>query len=130
MGEVSRKLFGVEVSADLEPIVIVLDNSGEGDTVRFRTDDIKDKILEKLGDHAAAITKDAGNEHRLTIGSTEIKTRTASGNPAPLGDATGAETTFAGSLASPESERALAHFEQSSNSKLLPLTIRKGKTDD
>lgn len=113
-----------------DPIVIVLDNSEEGDLVKFDSDDIKDEILDRMGDHAARITKDAGNEQRLKIGSVEVTTRTAAGNPAAITDTNGAESTFLDTLESQESERAIAQFEQSSNSKLLPIEIRKGKTDD
>jgi len=129
MGGDSKKIFGQDVPANLEPIVIVLDNSDDG-KVRFRNDDIKDEVLDKLGDHVSNITKDAGNDPKLRNGSEEITTRTPAGNPSPLGDTNGTDTTYADSFESPESERAIAHFEQSSNSKLLPITIRKGKTDD
>lgn len=126
----SKKLFGIDVPTNLEPIVIVLDNSGENDTVRFRNDDIKDEILDNLGDHTAQITKDAGNEPTIRPGSEEVTTRTQRGNPAELGDTNGAAFTFKDTFNSADAERAIASFEQSSNSKLLPFDIRKGKTDD
>jgi hypothetical protein len=125
----SRKLFGTEVPSELDPIVVVLENTDD-DNVKFDNDDIKEEVLVKLGDHAAEITKNAGNNPSIRAGSTKINTKTAAGNPGAISGDNSAESVFTDTFVSQESERALAEFEQSSNSKLLPITIRKGKTDD
>jgi len=127
----SKKIFGIDVPENLEPITIILENTGEGDTVRFRSDDIEQEILDKLGDHAHRITKEAGNSPAIKIGSKKISTRSASGNPVPISDFdNNAESSFKEDNRSAASQQGFSNFEDSSDSGLLKTKVRKGKTDD
>ena len=127
----SKKIFGKEVPENLDPIVITLDNSGNDNLTVFESDDITADVLDKLGDHLSNLTREAGNDPAIKLGSEEITTVTARGNPAGLSDqAGGAESRYLDTFKSPSSEQATAAFEQASKSGLLPFSIRKGKTDD
>jgi hypothetical protein len=131
-----RKLFGVDVPDDLEPIKIILDNSGENRTTRFDQDDIVDNTLRKLGDHVARITNDANNSPTINPGFNEINLRTSSGNPKPLTDnVDSASTTFTQELEKAD-QQVVSLFKETSNSKFLEpteklkLNLAKGKIDD
>jgi hypothetical protein len=131
MANDSKKLFGKDIPALSEPIVIILENSNPDSTPAFEKDDIKQDILEKMGDYVSDVTKAAGNSPSIRPGIKKFSTRTAAGNPITLGAEDSAETTFQKelSLSSPESQKAVSNFDEASNSKLLPISIKKGKAD-
>lgn len=132
MANDSKKLFGKDIPSLSEPIVIILENTNDNNTPAFEKDDIKQEVLEKMGDYVSDITKVAGNSPSIKPGINKFSTRTAAGNPITFGAEDSAESTFQKDMeaSDPESQKAISNFEESSDSKFLSLPVKKGKADD
>lgn len=110
--------------------------SDEGKVV-IGTDDLVVGERRRLGDYVAYLTQQVyKNKYPIKDGSELFKTKTASGNPAPISDTTiSAVSSFSDEISSTDKGQiARSIFESSSESGLLdtdtPFQIKKGKSDD
>lgn len=109
--------------------------SGTDDTVSIGQDDLVPREKRRLGDYLAYQTQEVfKNEYPITPGSTPIKLRTGTGNPAPISDNDGnAVKTYMDTFGDEAGQKARSTFESLSDSGMLDtdtrFVIKKGKSD-
>lgn len=110
--------------------------SGDGDLVEIGQDDLVPREKRRLGDYLAYQTQQVWkNEYPIRPGSTPIKLRTATGNPAPISDTDeNAVKTYMDTFAEESGQKARSTFESLSDSGMLDtdtrFLIKKGKSDN
>lgn len=127
----TKRIFGQDVSINTEPIVIVLENTGDNKTPEFDKDDIIPATLEKMTDYSNTVTKQAGNSPIIELTNGEKSSiQTANGYPAPLNINSNNGNNYIDLYEKESGSETVNSFKQTSNANLLNLNFTKGKVED
>lgn len=138
MSRTSRRLS--DLIRNVERPIPVLENTGDGNTAQFETDDFKPEYIQRMASHLVAVTTETANEFPISTVQAAFGVQDGRGNPAALGDpGANNQENYASKFTnpSPDGRSALSEFQNTSNPGFLntnesrggKFVIKKGKSN-